>query len=194
MKWFNYSKNKIVYERPAPEETGLRQNPDEDPEKEPKEQQAAKDRSLRRRLQVTPCAATHRRCSARVSPAIDLRRLCAQRYLLGLREYLDDPWNCNDALSLLFVTVAVVRMLTGADSGLTALVSTFGTLLLWVRMHYGPDLTLAAHPEANTWCSSEGGQGNTLPPVLMHTASTHAVSFAKHASCMTRPCYRRPWV
>ena len=74
----------------------------------------------------------------------------AQRYLLGLMEYLDDPWNCNDALSLLFVTVAVVRVLAGADSGITALVSTFGTLLLWVRMHYGPPLTLAAHLEANT--------------------------------------------
>jgi hypothetical protein len=66
MKWFHYLKNKTVYERPTPAETGL---PDEDPEKESKAPVApvAKDRSLRRRLQVTPCAATHRRCIARVS-------------------------------------------------------------------------------------------------------------------------------
>jgi hypothetical protein len=52
---------------------------------------------------------------------------------MGALEYLDDPWNCIDALSLLFVAIAVIRVLAGAESGITAQVSAVGTLLLWVR-------------------------------------------------------------
>jgi hypothetical protein len=66
MKWFHYLKNKTVYERPTPAETGLHQNPEEDLQEESKVQESTKDRSLHRQLQVTQCAATHRCIFARV--------------------------------------------------------------------------------------------------------------------------------
>ena len=52
---------------------------------------------------------------------------------MGLAEYLGDPWNCIDVLSLLFVAVTAVRVLAGAESDITALFSAVGTLLLWVN-------------------------------------------------------------
>jgi hypothetical protein len=76
----------------------------------------------------------------------------AQRYLMGLNEYLDDPFNRIDALSLLFVAVSVVRVLAGAESGITALFSAVGTLLLWVRAHDALRPTPHSRPAHTSTC------------------------------------------
>ena len=83
-----------------------------------------------------------------------------QRYLMGLDEYLVDPFNCLDAVSMPLVVVALVRMLSGADSGLTAQVSAAGTLLLWVRAHDALQITLMWHVYPllrlrRVWCTME---------------------------------------